>query len=90
MQNMQIESTNLPNILQYIIIRSSNLINMNDFDILTVVYNLKKIINSKVFSFDTFVTKLVHRFFQENIILPCSYEASEIVDQHDKNILTGN
>ena len=44
---MQIESTNLPNILQYIIIRSSNLINMNDFDILTVVYNVKKSLTLK-------------------------------------------
>lgn len=59
--------------------------NINNFDISAVVYNLEKLIHIGLLNFNRFLLKFdVDRFLLESTILPCNFERSEFIDQHQK------
>ena len=89
--NKAMEFINLPRILHDPVGRFSIPSHINKFNIPTVIYNPEKPIHSWIFNFSTTVSNLhIDRFVQVSAILQCNSEGFEFIDQHHKNILTGN
>lgn len=81
---------NLFNMLHDPLFRTCILSHVDSFDDLIIAYNLEKRIDSKIFKFNTFVSKLdAGRFLQDSTTYLCNCERSESIHKHHQHNLIG-